>query len=117
MANTSQLTLLPDGGPHIMDRPAMDYFLIELVPILRASASVAQARAQQQEKEMIDAGLLPPPPPGKGPGRSEPHSAVSRSSAALGSAGAKDKPEDDEEIVRKRLEAIGQHVGANIVER
>jgi Fe2+ transport system protein FeoA len=34
-----------------------------------------------------------------------------------GSVGAKDKVDEEEEIVRKRLEAMGMHVGANIVER
>jgi hypothetical protein len=109
---SSQLAALADSGPRMMDRPAMDYFLIELVPTLRASAAVAQARAQRQEQEMVDAGLLPPAPPGKGP-----QSAVSRSSAALTSAVTKEKPEEEEDVVRKRLDAIGQHIGANIVER
>jgi hypothetical protein len=109
---SSQLAALADSGPRMMDRPAMDYFLIELVPTLRASAAVAHARAQRQEQEMVDAGLLPPAPPGKGP-----QSAVSRSSAALTSAVTKEKPEEEEDVVRKRLDAIGQHIGANIVER
>jgi hypothetical protein len=123
-----QLAVLSDSTPRLMDRPVMDYFLMELVPIVRASASVAQARTQKYEQEMIDAGLLPPAPPIKptlaGGSKAEPPSAVSRSSAAMslgmsggGSVGAKDKVDEEEEIVRKRLEAMGMHVGANIVER
>jgi hypothetical protein len=115
MASLAQLAALADGAPRVMDRPAMDYFLIELVPTLRASAAVAAARAQAQERAMVDAGLLPPAPPGKASRASEPASAVNRTSAAAAAAAGREP--DDEDGLRRRLDALGQHVGAQLAER
>jgi hypothetical protein len=103
----------------------MDYFLIEAVNTLRASAAVATARAKKVEQEMIDAGLIPAPAPVLHPLTTMRESASgslsgerdsARSSGSKrGSASA--KSDEDEEAVRTRLEAIGLHVGANFAER
>jgi hypothetical protein len=120
MANSAvpSLGTLADAPARLMDRPLMDYFLIELVPILRASAEVATARAERLEGEMVTAGLLPPPPVSK---RAEHTTSIATSNTSLVksaiSAAAKGQPEDEEEALRRRLDTIGQHVGTNIVER
>lgn len=88
------VTLMSDLPTRYIDAAAIDYFLIEAIDALRASAAVADARAKKIEIEMIDAHILPPPPP------------------------PKDHPPDDEDdALRVRLEAIGMHVGANFSER
>ena len=98
----------------------MDYFLIELVATLRESAAVATARSRKVEKEMLEAGLIPPPTPvpsslkKDNSARESVISLVSRSGSATG---AKSVVDEDEEPVRQRLEAIGMHVGANFSER
>ncbi|KAJ6619440.1 TRAPP complex subunit trs33 [Mycena sp. CBHHK59/15] len=105
-----------------IDGAVMDYFLIELVATLRASAQVATARARAVDQEMIAAGLIPPPPAAP-PAHPLKKDATARDSVtslnSRGSAGgaAKLSPADEaEEAVRARLEAIGLHVGANFTE-
>jgi hypothetical protein len=97
----------------------MDYFLIEMVATLRESAAVATARSKKIEKEMMDAGLIPPPiavPLGSKKDNSARDSVASLVSKT-GSASGKGTLDDGEEPVRLRLEAIGMHVGANFSER
>ena len=121
---TSSTTLAALADPPIrqIDGAAMDYFLIELVATLRESAAVATARSKKIEKEMLEAGLIPPPTPvpsslkkdRDNSARDSVTSLVSRSGSA---AGGKSVVDEDEEPVRQRLEAIGMHVGANFSER
>lgn len=98
----------------------MDYFLIELVNTVRASSAVASARARATEQAMVDAGLAPPPAPVP---KMENRDSVVSTLASGGAKGTLAKPaasaalDEEEEAVRRRLEAIGQHVGANITER
>lgn len=106
------LSTLADPPVRMMDGPAMDYFLIELVSTLRASSAVAVARTKKVEQEMVEAGLLPaPPPPGATPSNRD--SLASTSSKPDG----KGLLDEEEEAVRLRLESIGTHVGANVAER
>ena len=113
-ASPSPLALLADPPVRLVDGAAMDYLLIEAVNALRASSAVAAARAKKIEQEMAEAGILPLHPPPL-PTKQQPHrdsvgSMTSRTQAT--------SPEDDDdEGVRTRLEAIGLHVGGNIVER
>lgn len=88
----------------------MDYFLAELVPIVRASSAVAVARTRKVEREMIDAGLLPPP-------AQAPAAPSNRDSMASTKSDGKGPVDEDEEAVRLRLESIGMHIGANVAER
>ncbi|KAH8101402.1 TRAPP complex subunit trs33 [Cristinia sonorae] len=115
---------LAEPPARLIDTPAMDYFLIEVVNALRESSAVAVARTKKLEQEMVDAGLLPPPGPSAVAGASAASkrdssfrdsigSGISRSESAQG----KSLVDDEEEGVRQRLEAIGMHVGANIAER
>jgi hypothetical protein len=91
---SATLAVHADPPSRYIDAAVFDYFLIEAIDTLRASAAVADARAKKIETEMIDAHILPPPPP------------------------PKDHPPDDEEdALRVRLEAIGMHIGANFSER
>ncbi|KZV89067.1 TRAPP complex subunit trs33 [Exidia glandulosa HHB12029] len=91
-------TLAPIADPvvRLADGALLDYLLIELVPTLADSSSVASARATHTENEMRAAGLLP-----------------------ARSAKDKDKEASDkeEDALRARLEAVGAHVGANLAER
>ena len=120
-ASTS-LAALADPPIRQIDGAAMDYFLIELVATLRESAAVATARSKKVEKEMLEAGLIPPPTPvpsslkkdKDSSARDSDTSLISRSGSATGGKSAAD---EDEEPVRQRLEAIGMHVGANFSER
>jgi hypothetical protein len=128
----SSLSSLADPPIRYIDAAAMDYFLIEMVHTLRASSSVALERTRSIEKEMIEAGLLPPVKPGKanagggmGTGAHTPTKSVKkqelRESASSGSlvlktgVAAVEDPEED--ALKLRLEAIGVHVGGNIAER
>jgi trafficking protein particle complex subunit 6 len=100
----------------------MDYFLIELVNSLRASAAVATARAKQTEKEMVDAGLIPPPlpqPPALPLKKDLPRDSYSSISSRSSTPAQAKQPamDEDEEAVWLRLEAIGVHVGSNFTER
>ncbi|EJD54939.1 transport protein particle component [Auricularia subglabra TFB-10046 SS5] len=99
--STSTASLLPtlsplaDPAPRLADGTLLDYLLIELVPTLADSSAVATARASKTEAEMRAAGLLAP---------------ARKQNAAAAS-------EDADEALRQRLEAVGAHVGANLVER
>ena len=111
---------LADPPQNMMDGPAMDYFVIELVNTLRESSAVALARSKKVEQEMIEAGLLPPPSAlptividGKKNTARDSTSSLARSDKDSG----KGVVDEEEEGVRMRLEAIGMHVGANIAER
>ncbi|KAG5652833.1 hypothetical protein H0H81_003457 [Sphagnurus paluster] len=101
-----------------MDAAAMDYFMIELVNTLKESSAVATARSKKIEKEMIEAGLIPPPSATASGALAKKDSArdsvTSLNSRNTGKATVLD---EDEEAVRARLEAIGIHVGANFTER
>ncbi|EIN13142.1 TRAPP complex subunit trs33 [Punctularia strigosozonata HHB-11173 SS5] len=114
---------LADAPPRLMDGAAMDYFLIETVAALRASAGVAVARAREIEREMVDAGLVPPPPPPAPLLKKERERERERERESAGSTLAsavtagKAPLDEDEEEVRVRLESIGAHVGANLAER
>ena len=113
------LAALADPPIRQIDGAAMDYFLIEMVATLRESAAVATARSKKIEKEMMDAGLIPPPIAislGSKKENSARDSAASLVSKT-GSASGKGAWDDEEEPVRLRLEAIGMHVGANFSER
>ena len=120
----TSLAALADPPIRQIDGAAMDYFLIELVATLRESAAVATARSKKIEKEMLEAGLIPPPAPvpsslkkdkdKDNSARDSVTSLVSRSGSATG---GKTVVDEDEEPVRQRLEAIGMHVGANFSER
>lgn len=118
---TPTLAALADPPNRNIDGAVMDYFLIEAVNALRASSAVATARARKIEKEMVDAGLLPPPAPTPAPPvkketpRDSLTSLGSRSGSVSGGAGK--AMDEEEEAVRVRLEAIGIHVGANYTER
>lgn len=115
---TPTLSLLADPPTRMVDGPAMDYFLIEMVHTLRASSAVAAARAQKLEQEMVAAGLLPPPPPVPPPALVAKKEAQRDSMGSVVSrAGGKTGGEAEDEGLRSRLEAIGVHVGSNLAER
>lgn len=76
-----------------MDSAAYDYLLIELIPTLRSSAQVATVRTKALEAEMQQAHLIQP------------------------SANQEKEEKDLDEPLKARLESIGMHVGANLVER
>lgn len=103
----STLSALADPPSRMVDGAVMDYFLIEAVSALRVSSAVATARAKKIERDMAEAGLLPPPP------AKQQNSRDSTSSTAGKMFGLV----DEEESVRSRLEAIGVHVGSNFAER
>ncbi|KAG6890870.1 hypothetical protein C0992_012006 [Termitomyces sp. T32_za158] len=109
------LAALADPPVRQVDAAAMDYLLIELVNTLKESSAVATARQRKVEKEMIEAGLIPPPVPTAPavPKKESPRDSVT----SLNSKSGKTASVDEEEAVRVRLEAIGTHVGANFTER
>ena len=106
-APASALSTLADPPTRMVDGAAMDYFLIEAVNALRVSSAVAAARAKQIERDMTEAGLVPPPPTKQQNPRD----------SAISTTGKISGPVDEEEGVRSRLEAIGMHVGGNFAER
>ncbi|KAF8627098.1 hypothetical protein AX15_004548 [Amanita polypyramis BW_CC] len=111
---SAALAALADPPTRYIDGAAMDYFVIEMVNTLRDSSAVAIARTKRIEREMVDAGLLPPPPP------APPAKEIARDSGTSLSSktGTKNQPVDEEEeALRLRLEGIGMHVGANFTER
>ena len=111
----SSLALLADPPIRLVDGAAMDYLLIEAVNALRASSAVAAARAKKIEREMADAGILPPPPP---PPATKPHQPHRDSVGSMTSRTQPASADDEEdEGVRTRLEAIGFQVGASFIER
>ncbi|CAK5270260.1 unnamed protein product [Mycena citricolor] len=115
------LLALADPPARQVDGAVMDYFMIELVNALRASAAVATERSKKIEAEMVEAGLIPPALSGPTPhslkrdatARDSVTSVNSRASTSGRVSGA----DEGEEAVRQRLEAIGIHVGANFTER
>ncbi|KIL57738.1 hypothetical protein M378DRAFT_200713 [Amanita muscaria Koide BX008] len=117
------LASLAEPPIHYMDGAAMDYFLIEMVNTLRSSSAVSTARSKKIEKQMIDAGILPPPPPSKDLPSKEngtPRDSLTSLNPKTGSgikSQALQVTDEDEEALRTRLEAIGMHVGANFAER
>ncbi|KAJ7596573.1 TRAPP complex subunit trs33 [Mycena floridula] len=114
------LAALADPPIRQVDGAMMDYFLIEVVNTLRASAAVATARAKKMEKEMIEAGLVPAPPPVPPalPLKKEnPRDSLVSLSSRTGSPAAKLPVDEEEEALRTRLETIGVHVGSNFTER
>ncbi|KAF9007850.1 transport protein particle component [Cyathus striatus] len=118
------LSQLADPPVHQMDTAAMDYFLIEMVNTLRESSSAALKKQKEIEKEMLEAGLIPPTVPAA-KGReskdvkedSKTTARDSTASLASKSGGKTAVVDEEEEALRVRLEAIGMHVGANFSER
>ncbi|KAI0782189.1 NO signaling/Golgi transport ligand-binding domain-containing protein [Abortiporus biennis] len=120
----STLSAVSDPPVKLMDGPALDYFLIEMVNTLRESSKHATARTKKIEQEMVEAGLLPPVPPPLPPTivtnkrdsvmRDSISSNTSRADSIAGKNGAVD---EEEEAIKQRLETIGMHVGANVAER
>ncbi|QRV76925.1 Transport protein particle (TRAPP) component [Ceratobasidium sp. AG-Ba] len=93
-----------------VDAVVYDVLLIEMVRTLRGSASVARKRERELEEEMVENGLIEK----KAVPASAPATTRDSVSSVPASKGAVD---EDEEAVRARLEAVGVHVGMNIVER
>jgi hypothetical protein len=79
-----------------MDSAAYDYLLIELIPTLRSSTQVATMRTKALEAEMQKAHLIQP---------------------SAEKEKEKGGEKDPDEPLKARLESIGMHVGANLVER
>ncbi|KAJ6512205.1 TRAPP complex subunit trs33 [Mycena vitilis] len=115
------LAALADPPSRHIDGAVMDYFLIEVVNTLRASAAVATERSKKIEAEMVEAGLIPPPAaPPPHPLKKDMASArdsVTSLNSRLSTGGRMSSADEAEEAVRSRLEAIGLHVGANFTER
>jgi hypothetical protein len=101
----------------LVDAAALDYFMIEMVATLRASAAVATARAKKIELEMVEAGLVPPSIPALPPLPLKKESARDSVTSLASKNGSKAALDEDEEALRSRLEYIGSHVGANITEK
>ncbi|PPQ64061.1 hypothetical protein CVT24_008874 [Panaeolus cyanescens] len=116
---SASLLALAEPPVRQMDGAAMDYFLIEMVAILRESAAVATARSKKMEQEMVEAGLIPPPPPVPSSLKRESSArdSVTSLNSKSGSTSGKGVVDEEEEPVRQRLESIGMHVGANFSER
>jgi len=106
-APASALGTLADPPARMVDGAAMDYLLIEAVNALRVSSAVASARAKKIERDMVEAGLVPPPPTAR---QQNPRDSTSSTSGKISG------PADEDEGVRSRLEAIGMHIGGNFVE-
>ncbi|KAF5332320.1 hypothetical protein D9758_016121 [Tetrapyrgos nigripes] len=84
--------------------------LNESFTLLRESSAVVTARSKRIEKEMVDAGLIPPPQPALPtlpPKTENPRD----STVSLNSRSGKNAAVDEEE------EAIGLHVGAKFAEK
>ncbi|CAE6425652.1 unnamed protein product [Rhizoctonia solani] len=107
-ATPATLRSLAYPNPKQVDGAAYDIFVIEMVHTLRDSASVARKREIELEEEMIENGLLE---------RKAPAATSSRGDSVSSVPAAKSLLDDDEEALRVRLESIGTHVGANLVER
>lgn len=115
-SSVPSLAAVADPPARYVDGAALDYFVIEMVNTLRASSAVAVARTKKVEKELADAGLMPPTvhvPPAlkRSQLRDSVGSDISRNSVT------QNHRDDDEEEVRVRLETIGMHIGANMAER
>ncbi|EIW86052.1 transport protein particle component [Coniophora puteana RWD-64-598 SS2] len=122
------LTSLGQESSKQVDGAALEYLLIEAIPVLRASSAVASARRKELEREMAEAGIIVPPPnpppkdttPNPTPNASTTNVRDSAGSArsVAGAGGGAGAPVDEaEEALRQRLESIGMHIGANITER
>ncbi|KAJ7505394.1 TRAPP complex subunit trs33 [Mycena galericulata] len=114
------LLVLADPPVRQIDGAVMDYFLIELVNTLRASAAVATERSKKIEAEMVEAGLIPPPvvpPPHPLKKEATARDSVTSLNSRASTGGRMSSADEAEEAVRSRLEAIGLHVGANFTER
>ena len=92
----ASLTALANPIVAQMDSAAYDYLLIELIPTLRSSAQVATMRTKALEVEMQKAHLIQP---------------------STDKDKEKGVEKDPDEPLKARLESIGMHVGANLVER
>jgi hypothetical protein len=90
------LVSLANSPPLQIDASVLDYFLMEAVNTLRESTRVATQRRKQLEEDMVKSNAL-------------------QSLTARDSAQNNESAED--EVLRARLEIIGTHVGANLVER
>lgn len=115
------LATFSDPPTRHVDGAMMDYFLIETVNALRESSKIALTREREREKEMIEAGLIPPPAL---PVKETKDSAVSArdstgslASTKGGKVAAAGPVDEEEEALKVRLETIGIHVGSNFSER
>ncbi|TBU48738.1 transport protein particle component [Dichomitus squalens] len=115
-SSVPSLAAVADPPPRYIDGAAMDYFVIEMVNTLRASSAVATARVKKVEKDLVDAGLMPPSAPAPPTLKKSQLRDSIGSDASLHPVSKDGNCEDDEEL-RARLEAIGMHVGANMAER
>lgn len=112
---------LADPPIRYVNAAALDYLVIEAIQALKASSAVATARRKGAEKDLLDAGLVPPEPhapavPKKDVQRESMASLASRVTISS-VANVKVESDLDEEDVLARLDAIGVHVGSNIAER
>ncbi|CAL1696801.1 unnamed protein product [Somion occarium] len=114
---SASISALADPPPKLMDGPAMDYFVIEMVNTLRESSSVAISRTKKIEQEMVEAGLLPPPGSATATATTKRESARDSMSSTPRLDGGKGELSEEDEALRQRLESIGMHVGANVAER
>lgn len=91
------LVSLANPPPSLIDASVLDYFLIEAVNTLKESTAVAARRQKQLEDDMVKANALQSP--------------TARDSMQI------NKESGEDAVLRTRLETLGAHVGANIVER
>ncbi|KAJ3893386.1 TRAPP complex subunit trs33 [Lentinula edodes] len=115
------LAAFSDPPTRHVDGAMMDYFLIETVNALRESSKIALTREREREKEMIEAGLIPPPAlpvkDTKDSTVSARDSTGSLASTKGGKVAAAGPVDEEEEALKVRLETIGIHVGSNFSER
>lgn len=111
------MAALSEPPQAFVDGAALDYFMMEMVTTLKASAAVATARAKKIEQEMVEAGLVPPSIPAPPPLPLKKESARDSVTSLTSKSGSKAVVDEDEEALRSRLEYIGSHVGANITEK
>ena len=103
----------------LVDASLQDYLLIEAIHTLRASSAVARERIKKREDEMIRNGLLPANYAStNGRGGGVEGAKKSTTNLAAGAGAGKSAPlSEEEEALKMRLEALGAHAGANIIER
>ncbi|KAF7784856.1 hypothetical protein Agabi119p4_1021 [Agaricus bisporus var. burnettii] len=111
------MAALSEPPQAFVDGAALDYFMMEMVTTLKASAAVATARAKKIEQEMVEAGLVPSSIPAPPPLPLKKESARDSVTSLTSKSGSKAVVDEDEEALRSRLEYIGSHVGANITEK
>lgn len=92
----SQLAALANPNAAQIDASVLDYFLIEAVNTLKESTAVSSRRQKRLEEEMIKSNVLQPNTTTQTP------------------AQEKDRQED---LLKARLENLGIHAGASLVER